>query len=68
MGNTYFQEEEDKREIRSLVEKHQGLSRYLSHHIRNAIMQIDMGIADGNFTEIADARNHIIDDISEVGL
>jgi len=68
MGNIYARETRDIEEVRELVKKHQCLGRYLSHHIRNSLMRMDLGIMRKDWKVIEAESNHIIQDLEEVGL
>jgi len=68
MGNVYVRESRDIEEIRELVQRHECLGRYLSHHLRNALMRMELGIMRGDLGIIEVEKNHMVQDLEEVGL
>jgi len=63
-----LQYSKDVAKVKSLVESTPAVSRYLSHHLRNAIAGAMCAIEIGDREKAMVALEHAIQDLNEVGL
>ena len=64
MGNPYEGEEKAVEELQALSPE---AKRFISHHVRNCLMQVTGGITSGNLEIANDAAWHILEDIKRIG-
>jgi hypothetical protein len=68
MGNPYAGEATDIEAVRALVRQHPEISRYLSHHWRNALCTIQAGAIQHSEELVLEGIAHIAEDLRRVGI
>ncbi len=68
MGNVYNEEANDIIIIKQVIIEFPEVARYISHHIRNIIMELDLAIIKNDITIVKRIRDHLLSDLQKINL